>query len=90
VSVNRLAADATNGRVGAWNDDGAPATVATPDGGVGFQFTLDVEDVDATVDELKSRGVELLNGPMDRPWGSAPPASAIRAATSGRSPTSAS
>ena len=47
----------------------APATVATPDAGVRFQFTLAVDDVDATVDELKSRGVELLNGPMDRPWG---------------------
>ena len=47
----------------------APARVATPDAGVRFQFTLGVDDVDATVDELKSRGVELLNGPMDRPWG---------------------
>src|SRR6266545_1076259 len=47
----------------------APARVATPDPGVRFQFTLGVDDVDATVDELKSRGVELLNGPMDRPWG---------------------
>jgi catechol 2,3-dioxygenase-like lactoylglutathione lyase family enzyme len=46
-----------------------PATVATPDAGVRFQFTLGVDDVDAMVDELKSRGVELLNGPMDRPWG---------------------
>ena len=47
----------------------APATVAAPDAGVRFQFTLGVDDVDASVDELKSRGVELLNGPMDRPWG---------------------
>ena len=47
----------------------APATAGTPDAGVRFQFTLDVDDVDAMVDELKSRGVELLNGPMDRPWG---------------------
>ena len=47
----------------------APATVGTPDSGVRFQFTLGVDDVDAIVDELKSRGVELLNGPMDRPWG---------------------
>jgi catechol 2,3-dioxygenase-like lactoylglutathione lyase family enzyme len=47
----------------------APATVATPDAGARFQFTLGVEDVDATVEELQSRGVELLNGPMDRPWG---------------------
>ena len=47
----------------------APATVATPDAGVRFQFTLAVEDVDATCEELTARGVELLNGPMDRPWG---------------------
>jgi lactoylglutathione lyase len=47
----------------------APARVATPEAGARFQFTLAVDDVDATVDELKSRGVELLNGPMDRPWG---------------------
>lgn len=47
----------------------APATVAPPDTGARFQFTLGVDDVDARVDELKSRGVELLNGPMDRPWG---------------------
>ena len=47
----------------------APAAVATADAGVRFQFTLGVEDVDAMVDELKRRGVELLNGPMDRPWG---------------------
>ena len=47
----------------------APATVATPAAGARFQFTLSVDDVDATVEELQSRGVELLNGPMDRPWG---------------------
>jgi uncharacterized glyoxalase superfamily protein PhnB len=47
----------------------APATVATRDAGARFQFTLAVEDVDAMVEELKSRGVDLLNGPMDRPWG---------------------
>ena len=46
-----------------------PATVATPDTGVRFQFTLGVDDVDATCEELKERGVDLLNGPMDRPWG---------------------
>ena len=46
-----------------------PATVATPDTGVRFQFTLGVDDVDAIADVLRSRGVELLNGPMDRPWG---------------------
>ena len=47
----------------------APATVASPDAGVRFQFTLAVDDVDAMCERLTARGVELLNGPMDRPWG---------------------
>ena len=47
----------------------APAQVADRDAGVRFQFTLGVEDVDATCERLRARGVELLNGPMDRPWG---------------------
>jgi catechol 2,3-dioxygenase-like lactoylglutathione lyase family enzyme len=46
-----------------------PATVATQDAGVRFQFTLGVDDVDAMCEKLKGRGVDLLNGPMDRPWG---------------------
>lgn len=46
-----------------------PAAVASPDAGVRFQFTIGVEDVDAMCEELQRRGVELLNGPIDRPWG---------------------
>lgn len=46
----------------------APAPVAAADG-ARFQLTLGVEDVDATCERLAERGVELLNGPMDRPWG---------------------
>jgi len=46
-----------------------PASVGGPDGGVRFLFTMTVDDVDATCAELRSRGVTLLNGPMDRPWG---------------------
>ena len=46
-----------------------PAPVASRDAGVRFQFTLGVEDVDSTCEELRRRGAELLNGPMDRPWG---------------------
>jgi uncharacterized glyoxalase superfamily protein PhnB len=34
-----------------------------------MQFTLSVDDVDAMCAELASRGVTLLNGPLDRPWG---------------------
>jgi lactoylglutathione lyase len=47
----------------------APAAVAPPDAGARLQFTIGVDDVDAMCDMLKARGVELLNGPMDRPWG---------------------
>jgi catechol 2,3-dioxygenase-like lactoylglutathione lyase family enzyme len=46
-----------------------PAKVADPDAGARVQFTLEVDDVDATCAELAKRGVTLLNGPMDRPWG---------------------
>jgi catechol 2,3-dioxygenase-like lactoylglutathione lyase family enzyme len=46
-----------------------PAIVASSEAGARFQFTLGVQDVDATCEELRRRGVELLNGPMDRPWG---------------------
>ena len=46
-----------------------PARVADPDAGVRVQFTLSVDDVDATCAQLRERGVELLNGPMDRRWG---------------------
>ena len=46
-----------------------PATVAGPDAGSRFQLTIGVDDTDAVCDELAARGVELLNGPMDREWG---------------------
>jgi catechol 2,3-dioxygenase-like lactoylglutathione lyase family enzyme len=46
-----------------------PAPVAGPEAGARFQFTLEVEDVDAMCEKLASLGVELLNGPMDRRWG---------------------
>jgi catechol 2,3-dioxygenase-like lactoylglutathione lyase family enzyme len=46
-----------------------PARVASREAGSRFIFTIQVEDVDAMCAELTARGVELLNGPMDRPWG---------------------
>jgi uncharacterized glyoxalase superfamily protein PhnB len=46
-----------------------PATVAAPDAGSAFQLTIWVEDADAVCEQLRSRGVELLNGPMNRAWG---------------------
>ena len=46
-----------------------PAQVASREAGSRFVFTIQVEDVDAMCAEIIARGVELLNGPMDRPWG---------------------
>ena len=46
-----------------------PAKIASREAGSRFVFTLHVDDVDEMCAELTSRGVELLNGPMDRPWG---------------------
>ncbi len=46
-----------------------PATVASPEAGSRAVFTITVDDVDAMCAELTARGVTLLNGPMDRPWG---------------------
>ena len=47
----------------------APAVVADREAGSRVQLTIDVDNVDAMCAELARRGVELLNGPMDRPWG---------------------
>jgi len=46
-----------------------PASVASVDAGARLQLTIEVDDVDAMCGELARRGVKLLNGPMDRPWG---------------------
>ncbi len=46
-----------------------PAAVANPEAGHRFVLTIEVDDVDAMCAQLIERGVKLLNGPMDRPWG---------------------
>jgi predicted enzyme related to lactoylglutathione lyase len=46
-----------------------PGKVADRESGARYMFTISVDDVDAMCAELVSRGVKLLNGPMDRPWG---------------------
>ena len=47
----------------------APAEVGDQAAGPHVQFSIEVDDVDAMCEELARRGVTLLNGPMDRPWG---------------------
>jgi catechol 2,3-dioxygenase-like lactoylglutathione lyase family enzyme len=62
--INLLAASAAKELV-------APASIATggTGSGVGAVYTLRVADVDGVVAELTIAGVEILNGPIDRPWG---------------------
>jgi catechol 2,3-dioxygenase-like lactoylglutathione lyase family enzyme len=62
VLINLLAASEASELI-------APAAVAGPEAGSRMQFTLEVDDVDAVCADLQSRDVQLLNGPMDRPWG---------------------
>jgi lactoylglutathione lyase len=46
-----------------------PAKIGTANLGVQAVYTLRVNDVDSVADQLRAAGVELLNGPIDRPWG---------------------
>lgn len=46
-----------------------PGTVASREAGARFMFSVFVDDVDEVCGELGTHGVELLNGPIDRPWG---------------------
>ncbi len=46
-----------------------PGAVASRSSGSRFQLTIWVDDADAACAELAARGVELLNGPMNREWG---------------------
>jgi len=47
----------------------SPAAVGDPEAGARFQLTVTVDDVDEVCGRLRARGVDLLNGPVDRPWG---------------------
>jgi catechol 2,3-dioxygenase-like lactoylglutathione lyase family enzyme len=46
-----------------------PAAVAPSGAPATLQFTIWVDDVEAACTAVVDRGVVLLNGPMDRPWG---------------------
>jgi catechol 2,3-dioxygenase-like lactoylglutathione lyase family enzyme len=47
----------------------APAVAGRPGNGPRHVFAIIVDDVDAVCAELTGKGVALLNGPQDRPWG---------------------
>jgi catechol 2,3-dioxygenase-like lactoylglutathione lyase family enzyme len=46
-----------------------PLPVGGAGSGARSQLTITVDDVDAVVAGLREREIELVNGPMDRPWG---------------------
>lgn len=56
-------------RTSASGDVIEPERVGRPDSGARAMYTLTVDDCDAICATLRERGVELLNGPIDRPWG---------------------
>jgi lactoylglutathione lyase len=47
----------------------APAVAGRAGNGPRHVFAIIVDDVDAVCAELTGKGVTLLNGPEDRPWG---------------------
>lgn len=46
-----------------------PVPVAPAPAGVRMQLTVPVDDVDAMATALTDRGVDVVRGPEDRPWG---------------------
>jgi len=46
-----------------------PATPSATEDAHRFQLTVPVQNVDDTCRDLATNGIELLNGPLDRPWG---------------------
>ncbi len=51
----------------AMNELLGPVTAAEP--GASFELTVWVEDADAVCADLAERGVSIVSGPLDRPWG---------------------
>lgn len=62
LQINLLAASEAPGLV-------EPRLIGSAETGPRTLFTVTVDDVDVAVALLAERGVSLLNGPMNRPWG---------------------
>ncbi|NJD26681.1 MAG: VOC family protein [Chloroflexi bacterium] len=62
VTLNLLVRSSANELV-------TPSHVAQPGSGSQFELTIEVANADEACATLKARGVTLLNGPIDRPWG---------------------
>ena len=46
-----------------------PRQIGGRDAGKRFQITVNITDLDAHLETLKDKGVEILNGPEVKPWG---------------------
>ena len=46
-----------------------PDAIAAPSAGHRVQLAIQVEDVDSLCRQLTQRGVDIVSGPVDRPWG---------------------
>ena len=46
-----------------------PDAIAAPSAGHRVQLAIQVEDVDGLCRQLTQRGVHIVSGPVDRPWG---------------------
>jgi lactoylglutathione lyase len=58
-----------NCRLGFYLREAAPDLLGRSSEGSGAELLFLVEDVDAEADRLRSAGVRILSGPLDRAWG---------------------
>jgi lactoylglutathione lyase len=58
-----------NCRLGFYLREAAPDLLGRSSEGSGAELLFLVEDVDAEADRLRSAGIRILSGPLDRPWG---------------------
>jgi catechol 2,3-dioxygenase-like lactoylglutathione lyase family enzyme len=62
IAVNLLQASAARELV-------TPTPIGSPQAGPRMLLTINVKSCDAACADLASKGIALLNGPIDRPWG---------------------
>ena len=58
-----------NCRLGFYLREATPDLLGRSSEGSGAELLFLVQDVDAEADRLRSAGVRILSGPLDRPWG---------------------
>jgi lactoylglutathione lyase len=59
-----------NAKLGFYLRDALPDLIGRPGGpGPDAEVLFVVDDVDAEADRLRSEGISILSGPVDRPWG---------------------